>query len=79
MFMNQPLTFEVLEADMPTLEKAIEEAILQLRQSNEEYEARKPIIEARSAETDAMLERIKEKLAYVEEYLRTPLTDFHHQ
>lgn len=77
--MNQPIIFEITEADMPTLEKAIEEAVRELRQSNSEYEARKPIIEARSAETDAMLERIKENLAYVEEYLRTPLTVFHHQ
>lgn len=75
--MNQSTTFEITEADMPTLEQAIEEALRQLRQSNEEYEARKPIVEARSAETDAMLERIKENLDYVEEYLRTPLPDFH--
>ncbi|MEO6726921.1 MAG: hypothetical protein ABIU20_06615 [Blastocatellia bacterium] len=77
--MNQPNTFEITEADMPTLENAVAEALRQLRQSNDEYEARKPIIEARSAETDALLEKIKENLDYVEEYLRTPLTGFHLQ
>jgi hypothetical protein len=75
--MNQPTAFEITEADMPTLEKAIEEALRQSRELSKEHEARLLRIAALGAETDAMLEQIKIKLAYVEEHLRTPLSDLH--
>jgi hypothetical protein len=74
--MDKTTILEIPAEEAPKLEKAIEKALQQLRQFDEEYEARKPLIAARSAETDALLERIKENLAHVEEYLRSPLPRF---
>ncbi|MCG3163284.1 MAG: hypothetical protein JMDDDDMK_04673 [Acidobacteria bacterium] len=77
--MDKTTILEIPEEEAPKLEKAIEEAIRQLRELNDEYEARRPRIAALSSETDTLLEQIKNNLAYVEEYLRTPLPDLHVQ
>ena len=76
--MKEKTTFlEIPEAEAPKLAQAIEEAVHYLRQLNEEYEARQPRIAALRAETDALLQEIGKNLAYVEEYLRSPLPDFY--
>lgn len=68
---------EIPEAEVPKLAQALEEAVSYLRQLNEEYEARQPRVAALSAETEALLQEIGKNLAYVEEYLRSPLADFY--
>lgn len=72
-------SFEIPETEVSQLRRTLEELVLQLQQTNAEYEARKPLIAARSAETDAFIKQIGENLAYVEQYLRTPLSDFRGQ
>jgi hypothetical protein len=74
--MEKTTVIEVPDTEMPKLQQMLEELTLQLRQSSEAYEARKPFLAARSAETEANLKQIGDNLAYVEEYLRTPLRDF---
>ena len=74
--MEKTTVIEVPEAEMPKLEEMLEALTHELRRSNEAYEARKPLLAARSAETEANLKQIGENLAYVEEYLRTPLSGF---
>lgn len=65
--------------EAPTLAQAIELAVHYLRQLNEECEARQSRIAAWGAETDALLQEISKNLAYVEEYLQSPLPDFYSQ
>ena len=74
---DKTVVLEIPEEEAPRLAKALEEAVHYLRQLNEEDKAHQSRIAAVSAETDALLQEISKNLAYVEEYLRSPLPDFY--
>ena len=72
--MEKMIKLEISESEATELERMLVEVVCLLRQSNDEFEARKPLIEARSAQRDATLKQIDERLAYVRSYLRTPIS-----
>ena len=55
----------------------VAEVVRRLRRLDGEHKARQVRMAALGADTDNQLEQIKTTLAYVEEYLRSPLPDFY--
>jgi len=67
--MEKMVVLEIPEEEVPKLEVSLAQAVVRLREMDEEYAARQQRMAALGAETDQILEAIKRSLANVEKHL----------